>query len=459
MQDIAANIFREYDIRGQVPSELNEEGAYSIARQFAQTVSKVEQKSTPAICVGWDGRLSSPALKDAISKGLSDGGADVLMVGLGPTPLAYYSVFKQNADGCIMITGSHNPPDYNGLKMMIGKRPFFGEQIQQLARDIEQENQPLNTAGEVHKLDLVEDYLSVLTGAAGPAAKPLKVVWDAGNGAAGEVVTVLAKRLPGEHEVLFGEIDGTFPNHHPDPSVDANMQDLKRRVLEVGADIGFAFDGDGDRIGVIDGQGRIWAGDQTLAICAEQVLANNPASEIIVDVKTSQGVIDHIAAYGGKPVIWKTGHSNIKSKLAETGAPLAGEMSGHMFFADQYYGIDDAIYAAMRLLNMLASSDKSAAEFYDALPTWHSTPEIRVECADDKKFTLIEQVAKQLDADGKAYTDIDGVRVQEADGWWLLRASNTQPVLVARAEAKNEEGLAALKHNLNHYLAPHSINL
>lgn len=460
---IPAHIFREYDIRGEVPSELNAAIALQIADMFARVVAEMEGVKTPRICLGWDGRVSSPELKVAITQGLTRAGAEVIEVGLGPTPMTYYSVFNQNANGCVMITGSHNPANYNGLKLMVGKRPFFGEMIQDLY-------QRMVAAGESHTGDhpqavdkteqgdaIKKSYLATQLAAAGTSGKPLNVVWDCGNGAAGEVVTALTKQLPGTHEVLFGEIDGRFPNHHPDPSVDANMQDLKQRVLATSADIGFAFDGDGDRIGVIDAKGRIWAGDQILAVCAKQVLRDHPGARIIADVKTSQGVFDAIAAWGGEPIMWKTGHSNIKTKLIESGAKLAGEMSGHMFFADEYDGFDDAIYAAMRLMRLLASSEKTSDQLYDELPIWHSTPEIRIDADDATKFQIIEQIAGKLKQAGQTFSDIDGVRVQTEQGWWLIRASNTQPVLVARAEARDAAGLAVLKSGLQAALQPFGV--
>lgn len=457
--DLPAHIFREYDIRGEVPNELNEAVVIRIARAFAHKVAAVQGIAAPTISVGWDGRLSSPALAKAVCEGLMQGGAQVLQVGLGPTPLTYYSVFECDTDGCVMLTGSHNPPNYNGLKLMVGKKPFFGQMIQALYAEIQAENFPEVAAGQTNACALFDTYVQTLRAAAGSWIRPLKVVWDAGNGASGEVLNALVAQLDGSHEVLFGEIDGTFPNHHPDPSVEANMQDLRNRVLASKADIGIAFDGDGDRIGVIDAMGRIWAGDQILAVLARSVLRANPGAEIMVDVKTSQGVLEAIESYGGRGVIYKTGHSNIKSKMAEIGAPLAGEMSGHIFFADRYVGIDDALYAACRLLDVLGNSDESSSALYDMLPSWQSTPEIRIDCAEDKKFQVIHDIAQALKREGADFLDIDGVRVNTDAGWWLLRASNTQPVLVARAEAKTPDALAQLTDELTARLQPYGITL
>ncbi len=445
---ISPHLFREYDIRGVYPSVLSDAAVEQIAHAFGKAVQETQGKNSPVICVGWDGRKSSPALKNAVCRGLNRAGVEVLEIGLGPTPMTYFSVFHAKADGCIMITGSHNPPDHNGLKMMIGKAPFYGAQIQALRARIEA-GAMKEMQGRVKVYDVKSAYLEALCSAASLNHKPLHVVWDCGNGAAGEVVQALVAQLPGTHHVLFGEIDGSFPNHHPDPSDPHNMVDLQREVRIRGADIGIAFDGDGDRIGVVDEAGRIIAGDQLLALVARYVLRQHPKATVIADVKTSKVVFDDIQRAGGVPCMWKTGHSNIKAKMKETGALLAGEMSGHMFFADRYFGFDDAIYAAMRVLDMLASSDQTLGDMLDSLPMVHATPEIRIECDDDRKFEIIAELVKKLDEAGADYSSVDGVRVNTAEGWWLIRASNTQPVLVARAEAMSAEGLAVLTAEIN----------
>lgn len=448
---ISPHLFREYDIRGIVPSALNADVAEAISHAFGVMVAETLELSTPKICVGWDGRQSSPMLKDAVAKGLQRAGVSVLEVGLGPTPMTYFSVFHAQADGCIMITGSHNPPDHNGLKMMIGTAPFYGAQIQALYQRILKGDLPVKQ-GSSRLLSVQPTYLDALLSAASLSENPLNVVWDTGNGAAGEVVRALIDKLPGTHTLLFGEIDGTFPNHHPDPSDPHNMEDLVREVLNKSADIGIAFDGDGDRIGVVDASGRILAGDQLLALCARYVLKEHAGATVIADVKTSKAVFDTIANAGGVPLMWRTGHSNIKSKMKETGAILAGEMSGHMFFADTYYGFDDAVYAAMRVLGMLANSKETLAEMLDSLPKMHSTPEIRIDSDDATKFAIIAALVRDLKKEGARFSDVDGVRVDTADGWWLIRASNTQPVLVARAEATSEVGLERLKAAMDGYL-------
>lgn len=445
---LSAHLFREYDIRGIVPQALNAEVAEKIAHAFGVIVAEKLGLPLPKICVGWDGRLSSPALKVSISRGLQRAGVHVMEVGLGPTPLTYFAVFHENADGCIMITGSHNPPDHNGLKMMIGKAPFFGAQIQALYQRIQQGELP-EKRGAYSQLAVKPVYLQKLLSLSSKLPQSLKVVWDCGNGATGEIVQALVEKLPGEHEVLFGAIDGKFPNHHPDPSDPHNLQDLIETITRSQADIGIAFDGDGDRIGVVDAKGRIIAGDQLLALLARDMLKHHKGATVIADVKSSKAVFDDIAAHEGNALMWKTGHSNIKSKMKETGALLAGEMSGHMFFADQYYGFDDAIYAAMRVLNMLADSAHTLADMLDSLPKMMSTPEIRIESEDSKKFEIIRQLVTDLKNEGANFSDVDGVRVNTDEGWWLIRASNTQPVLVARAEANSEEGLNRLSAEMH----------
>lgn len=448
---LSPHLFREYDIRGIVPDALNADVARRIAHAFGLTVTEKLHRVTPRICVGWDGRLSSPSLKEAVIEGLQRAGAEALEVGLGPTPLTYFSVFHEDADGCIMITGSHNPPSHNGLKMMIGKAPFYGADIQALFQKLLTGSMPVKQ-GSRRRLNVCPVYIDTLRRVSLVQQKKLCVVWDAGNGAAGEIVRELIQQLPGEHTLLFGTIDGTFPNHHPDPSDPHNMEDLIREVRVRNADIGIAFDGDGDRIGVVDAKGRIIAGDQLLAIYARHVLKNNPGGVVIADVKASKAVFDVIKTSGGTPLMWKTGHSNIKSKMKETGAILAGEMSGHMFFADRYYGFDDAVYAAVRLLDILANSDETLADMLDALPVVCATPEIRIDSDDARKFTIIGAIASDLKTRGATFSDVDGVRVDTPDGWWLIRASNTQPVLVARAEAEDEVKLKQLSEEMYAYL-------
>ncbi|HTR17996.1 MAG TPA: phosphomannomutase/phosphoglucomutase [Acetobacteraceae bacterium] len=438
---------REYDIRGIVGKTLHEADAFAIGRVFGSIVA---DQGGSKVAVGYDGRLSSPALEQALVDGLKASGMEVLRIGRGPTPMLYYAATTQATDGAVMVTGSHNPPNYNGFKMMLGRKPFFGEQIRDLgARAAAGQVVAAEEPGSDRSLDIVADYVSRLISDWDGGDRILKVVWDNGNGAAGEVLQRLVGCLPGEHVVLNGEIDGTFPAHHPDPTVPKNLEQLIETVRERGADVGIAFDGDADRIGAVDDKGNILAGDQLLVILGRDVLRAHPGATIIADVKASQVLFDEIARAGGNPLMWRTGHSLIKAKMAETGSPLAGEMSGHVFFADKWYGFDDALYAAVRLLGIVARLDEPLSDVHDALPHVLNTPELRFDCDDRRKFQVIEEVAARLKEQGAKVADIDGVRVQTADGWWLLRASNTQAVLVARAEATTEEGLERLKAALS----------
>jgi phosphomannomutase len=351
-------------------------------------------------------------------------------------------------DGAVMLTGSHNPPDYNGFKMMLGGKPFFGPEITELGRMAAAGDVVPEAAGSERFVDVSEEYIDRLVQDWDGGDRKLKVVWDNGNGAAGAVLTRLVQRLPGEHIVLFPEIDGTFPNHHPDPTVPKNLAALISRVRAEGADLGIAFDGDADRIGVVDDGGTMMFGDQLLVVLARDVLAAHPGAMIIADVKASQVLFDEVAKAGGTPLMWKTGHSLIKAKMAETGCPLAGEMSGHVFFADKWYGFDDALYAGVRLLGIVARMPGRLSAVRQAMPQVINTPELRFDCDDQRKFAVVGEVAARLKAAGASLSDIDGVRVQTEDGWWLLRASNTQAVLVARAEAGSAAGLERLKSAL-----------
>jgi len=436
-------ILREYDIRGIVGQTLHPADARAIGRTFGTLVRRAGGKS---VALGYDGRLSSPSLQEACVAGLRESGVDVLRIGMCATPMLYFAVYELNADGGIMITGSHNPPDYNGFKMMFGKKPFYGADIQKLgamskAGDVE------TGAGALAERPVKDAYVARVLRDFKPG-RALKVVWDTGHGAMGVVIRDIVSRLPGEHTVLLERVDGTFPAHHPDPTVEKNMLDLRAAVKERGADVGIGFDGDGDRIGALDGQGRILWGDQLLAIWARDVLKERPGSTIIADVKASQALFDEVASAGGKPLMWKTGHSLLKVKMAEEKSPLAGEMSGHVFFADRWYGFDDAMYAGIRLLNIVGGSSDTLAAMRDRLPQLINTPELRFDCAEDRKFKVVEEVKARLKAARANLNDVDGVRVSTADGWWLLRASNTQAVLVARCEARDQAGLDRLMTEL-----------
>jgi phosphomannomutase len=442
-------ILREYDIRGVVGETLSSADAQAIGRAYAGILSEA---GGHRVAVGYDGRLTSPELEAGVVDGLATEGADVVRIGRGPTPMLYYAAATLGVDGGIMVTGSHNPPDYNGFKLVLRGRPFYGAAIQRLGEIALALGAPRCAQGRVTEHAIRGDYVARLARDY-DGTRPLTVAWDVGNGATGEVVEELTARLPGRHILLNEMIDGTFPAHHPDPTIPENLVQLQQAVAREHCDLGIAFDGDGDRIGVVDGRGRILWGDQLIVVLARDVLARHPGAPIIADVKASQILFDEIARMGGRPVMAATGHSLIKAKLAETGAPLAGEMSGHIFFADGYYGFDDAVYVAVRLLGVLSRSAENLAELSDRLPAVVNTPELRFSCDETRKFEVVREVRERLRKAGAEMTDIDGVRVRTADGWWLLRASNTQAVLVARAESTSERGLARLKSALAAELA------
>jgi phosphomannomutase len=439
-------MLREYDIRGIVGSTLHAADAFAIGRCFGSMVAGAGVASVGAgtVAVGYDGRLSSPEMERALVDGLIASGMTVLRVGLGPTPMLYYAAATRQTGGAVMVTGSHNPPDYNGFKMTLGGKPFFGPQILALGEMAAVGDVVPQAVGKVATLDVSAEYIARLL-ADYDGTRPLSVVWDNGNGAAGEVLTRLVAGLPGSHSILFPEIDGRFPNHHPDPTVPVNLAALIAEVRARGADLGIALDGDADRIGLVDDAGQILFGDQLMVLLARDVLRTRPGATIIADVKASQVLFDEIARAGGKPLMWRTGHSLIKAKMAETGSPLAGEMSGHIFFADHWYGFDDALYAAVRTLGIVSRGGEKLSAIRDALPHVVNTPELRFDCDDRRKFAVIEEVAGRLRAEGANVAETDGVRVLTPDGWWLLRASNTQAVLVARAEAADAAGLERLK--------------
>lgn len=438
---------REYDIRGIIGETLGEADAYAIGRGFG---TRVARAGGSRVVVGYDGRLSSPALEAALVRGLNESGIHVIRVGMGPTPMLYYAEAVLDVDGGIQITGSHNPANYNGFKMVLQHGPFFGADIQSLGTLAASGDWAEGTAGSEH-VDIIDRYATRLV--EGFDGKAFRIGWDAGNGAAGPVVEKLVKLLPGEHHTLFTDVDGNFPNHHPDPTEEKNLADLRALVAEKKLDFGLAFDGDGDRIGAIDGEGRVIWGDQLLAIFAEPVLKDVPGATIIADVKASQALFDRVTELGGKPLMWKTGHSLIKSKMKETGSPLAGEMSGHIFFKHQYYGFDDALYAAVRLIRAASDLGKSVTALRGAMPAMVNTPELRFQVDESRKFAVIDEVLARLRESGAKIDATDGARVNTADGWWLLRASNTQDVLVARAEAKDQSGLDRLMAQIDEQLA------
>ena len=439
-------ILREYDVRGIVGSTLHVEDARALGRSYA---ALAVSEGAKRVAVGRDGRTHSPEFETALIEGLTAGGLDVVRIGMGPSPMLYFAVATLDVDGGIQVTGSHNPADYNGFKMLLNGRSVFGPEIQDLGRRAA-EGDWSEGAGSVSDHDIIDDYVDALI--KGFEGKAYRIGWDAGNGAGGPILEKLVKRLPGEHHMLYTDIDGRFPNHHPDPTVEANLADLKKLVAEKGLDFGIAFDGDADRIGAVDSLGRVIWGDQLLIILAGPVLKDEPGATIIADVKASQTLFDQIAQMGGKPLMWKTGHSLIKSKMKETGSPLAGEMSGHIFFKHRWYGFDDALYAAVRLIEAVSASGKSLTELKGEMPISVATPELRFQVDESRKFAVIDEVAERLAKEGAEVNATDGVRVKTNDGWWLLRASNTQDVLVARAEAKDQAGLDRLMATINEQL-------
>ncbi|KQM68016.1 phosphomannomutase [Sphingomonas sp. Leaf17] len=432
------SVLREYDIRGTVGRTLGTADATAIGRSFA---TRLRRAGGRRVVVGYDGRTSSPALEAALVAGLTASGVDVVRIGMGPSPMLYHAEATLEVDGGIQITGSHNPADDNGFKMIIGHASFFGADIHDLAR-LAAAGDWEEGSGDVTQADVMDLYVGRLMAGYGGGA--YRIGWDAGNGASGPVIETLVQMLPGDHHLLFTEVDGRFPNHHPDPTQEPNLADLKRLVIEKSLDFGFAFDGDGDRIGAVDGSGRVVWGDQLLAILAEPVLRELPGATIIGDVKSSQGLFDRVRDLGGVPLMWKTGHSLMKTKMQETGAPLGGEISGHMFFGHEYYGFDDAHYAAVRLIRAIHLSGQSLAALHDALPAWINTPEIQIRVGSQDKFAVMAGILDRLAASDAVVDRTDGARVTTEDGWWLLRASNTQDVLTARAEARDAAGLARL---------------
>ena len=441
-------ILREYDIRGIVNQNFSTADVRSIGHGFGTIVALRGGKS---VAVGYDGRLTSPELEEAVVEGLCSAGMHVYRIGLGPSPMLYYATNLLETDAGLMVTGSHNPPSYNGIKMSIFGSSFFGNDIKELGELIATGNF-ISGFGSSEIRPVFDEYIARIRRDY-KGFKQLKIAWDNGNGAAGEALEALVAELPGKHILINEKIDGTFPAHHPDPTVDENLEQLKETVRREGCDFGFAFDGDGDRIGLIDSKCRVFRGDQILVILASEVLQEIPGATIIADVKASQVFFDEITRMGGRALMWKTGHSLIKAKMQELGSPLAGEMSAHIFFKHRYYGFDDALYAAIRLISIIASSEKTLDRMLDDMPQMLNTPEIRFDCPEENKFKIVEEVGQRLKGTkGIKVHEIDGVRVVSENGWWLLRASNTQAVLVARCESSSEEGLKRLKSDLSNQL-------
>lgn len=434
------NIFRQYDIRGKVDADLTEDIAFLVGKAYG---SIVRRKGFLTVTSGRDGRLHSRRLQEKLIGGIISTGCNVIDVGECPTPLLYFSIFHWDTDGGIQVTGSHNPAEYNGFKICLQKDTLHGEDIQAIRRLIE-EKDFIDGSGSVENRDVHEPYWAWLK-ANIRLRRPVKVVIDAGNGVAGSVAPRAFKDQRCEVIELFCDVDGRFPNHHPDPTVPANLKALIAEVTEVKADLGIAFDGDGDRIGVVDEKGGVIYGDKLMILLARRLLQDNPGAAVIGEVKCSHLMYEDIKRGGGRPIMWKTGHSLIKSKMKEEKALLAGEMSGHIFFADRYFGYDDAIYAGLRLAELLAEQDKPISELLSDLPQTFSTPEIRVDCPDDLKFKVVDEAVKWFKIHYDTI-DIDGARITFKDGWGLVRASNTQPVLVSRFEAQSHERLAEIQN-------------
>ncbi|MGD0675606.1 MAG: phosphomannomutase/phosphoglucomutase [Polyangiaceae bacterium] len=432
--------FREYDIRGLADRDLTDDVARATGQGFA-TMLGAHQHAV-RIAVGRDCRLSSDRLFSALVDGLTKAGASVIDVGVGPTPMLYGSVHALSTDGGVMITGSHNPRDENGFKMMRGKASFFGADIQALRKLIEEDRLAVAShAGKIESIDMAGRYIDMVTGGIKLATTDLRFVVDAGNGAGGPLAIASMRKLGLSPDPLFCEMDGRFPNHHPDPTMPENLHALIERVQATGARVGIAYDGDADRLGAVDANGEIVWGDKLMILFSRAVLARQPGAAILGEVKCSQTLYDDIAKHGGRPILWKTGHSLIKTKMKEEGALLAGEMSGHLFFADRYYGYDDAIYASLRLLEILSTDPRSLTEMLADVPRTFATPEIRLDCPDAIKFDVVAAVRSHYRAAGRPVVDIDGARIsfgtQEDPAWGLVRASNTGPVLVMRFEATN----------------------
>ncbi len=451
------SILRAYDVRGEIGTTLKENDCYAIGRTFGSIVARNGGKS---VALGYDGRETSPVFAEAVIAGLQKAGIDVHVVGLGPSPMVYFALHHLQADASVVVTGSHSPVTHNGIKMALAERPFYGDDIQKLGEmaasgDVESGN------GARFDVNVYEAYTDRLV-ADYDCGVELNIAWDIGNGAAGAIIDLLIEKLPGKHTLLYPEVDGTFPNHHPDPTVAKNLVDLQAAVKQHGCDVGIGFDGDADRIGAVDENGDILWADLLMALYAAEVLQTHPGAPIIADVKASRVLFDEIKRLGGQPVMCQTGHSVIKAKMKELKSPLAGELAGHICFADKFYGFDDAPYCAVRLLNLIGHSGKKLSALTAHLPKMHNTPEIRFPVDEARKFDIPKEILQNLRAvqeDTWDICDIDGIRLTTPDGWWLLRASNTESVLTARAEGFDEAGLERLKTMLSEQLEKTGVEL
>ena len=454
---IPQTIFRQYDVRGVVDRDLTAHVARALGRAYAAYLD--EHRKQGAVAVGRDNRPSGSMLRDALVDGLTSSGRDVVDIGVVPTPLLYWSLHHVGVCGGIQITGSHNPPEYNGFKLSVGTESLHGEEIQKLYQLTSAPEKPAAKRGQVREQAVIDAYVDDIVKRIGPLKRNIRMVYDCGNGAGALVAPKLFKQMNVTARGLFCESDGTFPNHHPDPTVPENLEDIIEAVRKDKAEVGIAFDGDADRIGVVDETGHIVWGDRILIVYAQDVLARTGKGQsIIFDVKCSQALPDAITKAGGKPIMWKTGHSLIKDKMHETHAPVAGEMSGHMFFSEGFYGHDDALYGAARLLRIFADTGKSVRQLLADVPDFVSTPEIRVDVDEDKKFGIVDRAVRHFKAKYDVI-DVDGVRVLFGDGWGLIRASNTQPVLVARYEALTPERLTAIRGEMEGWLRSQGVRV
>jgi len=446
---IPAGIFRQYDVRGIVDRDLTPDVARALGRAYAAYLDKKHLDG--AVAVGRDNRPSGPMLRDGLVDGLTSSGRDVVDIDVVPTPLLYWALHHVGVCGGIQITGSHNPPEYNGFKLSVGTTSLHGEEIQELYR-LTSAAPRVSKKGAVRREMVIDRYIDDIVARTGKLKRRIKVVYDCGNGAGSLVAPQLFRRLETDGKGIFCESDGTFPNHHPDPTVPENLEDLINAVRKDKAEMGIAFDGDADRIGVVDDMGTIVWGDRILILYSQDVLSRTGKGQpIIFDVKCSQALPDAITKAGGKPVMWKTGHSLIKDKMKELRAPVAGEMSGHMFFAEGFYGHDDALYGAARLLRIASDTGKTVRELLADVPDFVSTPEIRIEVDESKKFGIVQRAVEHFKRRHDVI-DVDGVRVLFGDGWGLIRASNTQPVLVARYEALTPERLSEIRAEMEGWL-------
>jgi len=448
---VPTQIFREYDIRGVADRDLTDELVYALGLALATMLPAGPKKR---LALARDCRVSGERLHAALLRGLIEGGVHVVDAGVGPTPMLYFAAHHLEVDGGIMITGSHNPAEENGFKMMRGRASFFGADIQALRAKIEAGDLPRTPGGKVESIDVTDDYVDAATKDIERPKSPISVVLDAGNGAGGPLGLKALRKIGVEPEALYCEMDGLFPNHHPDPTVPKNLDALVKRVKETGARVGLAYDGDADRLGAVDANGEIVWGDKLMILFSRTVLAQNAGAAILGEVKCSQTLYDDIAKHGGRPIMWKTGHSLIKTKMKEEHALLAGEMSGHLFFADRYFGYDDAIYASLRLVELLSKTGKTMGELLADVPKTVTTPELRVDCPDDIKFDIVKAVTETFRKRGNQVTDTDGARIAFGNGaWGLVRASNTGPVLVMRFEAHDEGELLKVRTDVEEVVA------